>query len=219
MEIDYRRLRFQLAAHQIIAYIMEFVVSKSLLPVEGKFFLFVLMALLSACTSVPQVSAPPPPIVVIEPPIVEQIPVDRESDSVQPLIQTPEYEQRTQVETEAAFDEGPLRSVEAQLLADAANHLRQGSLQLASASVERVLRINPHSATALVELAKLRLAQDAPKEAEQLLLKAISAGSYDHRAKSKIFKREAWMLIVEVREAMGDLPGVQAALAKLEKLK
>ncbi|MEJ2756281.1 MAG: hypothetical protein P8104_10750, partial [Gammaproteobacteria bacterium] len=120
--------------------------------------------------------------------------------------------------SEAADDDAALYSVEVRLLADAKRYVNTGRLQLASASIERALRINPHSSLALYELAKIHMAQSEPRDAEQLLLKAISDARYDARSRDKAFQRQVWQLVLEARRALRDGPGIIEAQARLRGL-
>lgn len=198
------------------------------------------LALLAALTACTTTTLPPvnpdyrPPVyrVPVEP-VVSEPAVDR-----QPEISQPEQDKSSEDAYQAyaddtpfevtepvdplepePFDDSPLYSAEVQLLEDAQRYSASGNLQLASASVERVLRINPHSAPALYELAKLRMAQSAPKEAEQLLLKAIAGSAYDRRSQDQRFQRQLWELVVKARTALRDIPGAQAAQARVDALR
>lgn len=144
--------------------------------------------------------------------IVEELPIEEQA------VETVVIERQAPRDPEP-YDASPLYSAEVQLLEDAKRYADSGNLQLASASVERVLRINPRSAPALFQLAKLRLAQSAPREAEQLLLKAISGTAYDRRSQDQHFKRQLWELVVEARKALKDMPGVEAAQARVDALR
>lgn len=191
-----------------------------------------LAVVLSACTSAPPLPDRPthrPPVyrVPVEPAEPARLPQNDsdELDTSDISVQSPDqggaqgiYERSLPSEPET-FDDSPLYSAEIQLLEDANRYADAGNLQLASASVERVLRINPRSAPALVQLAKLRLAQSAPKEAEQLLLKAISGVAYDRRSQDQHFQRQLWELVVRARRALRDAPGAQAAQARVDALR
>lgn len=141
-----------------------------------------------------------------------------EQGPAEEVIDTLVIERQTPPDPEP-FDDSPLYSAEVQLLEDAQRYADAGNLQLASSSVERVLRINPRSAPALFQLAKLRLAQSAPREAEQLLLKAISGSAYDRRSQDQTFQRQLWALVVEARKALNDQPGAEAAQARVDALR
>lgn len=191
-----------------------------------------LVLALSACTTAPPPSEPayrPPvyrvPVEPVEPePVPEVAPLEDElitedPDELLDVSEPEEVVERPEPREPEPFDDSPLYSAEVQLLEDASRYADAGNLQLASASVERVLRINPRSAPALVQLAKLRLAQSAPKEAEQLLLKAISGSAYDRRSQDQHFQRQLWELVVEAREALRDVPGMRAAQARVDALR
>lgn len=201
--------------------------------ISKRFAAGVIVLTLGACSTAPL----PPPGPTYRPPVY-RVPV--EEPTIEPAAPEVVYPDAAELELEdeslplesesvvierhmpaepEPFDDSPLYSAEVQLLEDAKRYADAGNLQLASASVERVLRINPRSAPALFQLAKLRLAQNAPREAEQLLLKAIAGSGYDRRSQDQRFQLQLWELVVQARKALRDVSGAQDAQARVDALR
>jgi len=80
-----------------------------------------------------------------------------------------------------------------------------GDLAGAQSTLERAVTIEPGNARLWLDLAQLRLAQDEPRQAEQLALRAVEHAR-DNRTLSA-----AWKLVAEARRAMGDEAGAREA--------
>jgi len=81
-----------------------------------------------------------------------------------------------------------------------------GELELAGASLERALRIEPRNALLWQELALVRLDQGLYRQAESL-----SAKSNGFAADNRTLRGENWRIIGQARSGQGDYRGAQAA--------
>jgi predicted Zn-dependent protease len=98
------------------------------------------------------------------------------------------------------------------LLAAAQGQLAGGDLDGAGASLERAQRLAPQSATVYQRLADVRLRQQRPAEAEQLLRKALGfAGSPAQQA-------VIWRALAVAQQKQGNAAGAQDALARASAL-
>ena len=77
----------------------------------------------------------------------------------------------------------------------------------AAAALERGLRIEPRNPRLWQELARVRLKQDQPAQAESLAARSNSWAGDD-----RALRAENWRLIAQSREARGDSAGAKAAL-------
>jgi predicted Zn-dependent protease len=82
----------------------------------------------------------------------------------------------------------------------------EGRLASAAATLERALRIEPRNPRLWQELARLRLAQNDPEQAEQLAARSNSWAGDDRRLRAA-----NWQLIAEARAARGDVAGAREA--------
>ena len=91
-----------------------------------------------------------------------------------------------------------------------------GHLDVAAATLERALRIEPHNPDLWHELAKTRLQQGNATQAVSLAAKSNAwSGS------NKVLRAANWRLIGEARNLLGDYPGAQTAFenaAQVERL-
>ncbi|MFA5700283.1 MAG: tetratricopeptide repeat protein [Desulfuromonas sp.] len=86
-----------------------------------------------------------------------------------------------------------------------------GKLDMAGASLERALRIEPQNPELWQELARVRLQQRQYREAENFAAKAnILAGTDMH------LRAENWRIIGQARTSLGDYQGAQAAFEHAE---
>jgi tetratricopeptide (TPR) repeat protein len=92
----------------------------------------------------------------------------------------------------------------------AANQNTQiGNVEVAAASIDRALKIEPRNPSLYYKLALLRLKQAKPQEAEDLAKKsALLAG------KDKQLKKHSWLLIAHARELRRDYKGAKQARSK-----
>jgi predicted Zn-dependent protease len=95
------------------------------------------------------------------------------------------------------------------LVAQADTDAGAGRLVSAAATVERALRIEPRNPRLWLKLARLRLAQGQPEQAEHLAERALSWSGDD-----AALRAANWRLIAEARTARGDLDGARAAEAR-----
>ena len=84
-----------------------------------------------------------------------------------------------------------------------------GKLDMAGASLERALRIEPRNPQLWQELARVRLQQGQYREAENLAAKANILSGVDMNLKA-----ENWQIIGQARTRLGDHQGAQAAFEK-----
>jgi tetratricopeptide (TPR) repeat protein len=85
----------------------------------------------------------------------------------------------------------------------------QGKFPAAVATLERALRIEPRNASLWHELARARLQEGNPEQAESLAQRSNSwAGN------ARALRAANWRLIAEARNARGDASGAEQALKK-----
>lgn len=94
----------------------------------------------------------------------------------------------------------------ASLLAKAESEKRAGRLDRSAASLERAIRIDPRNPIPWHKLARIRLKQGHPKQAESMATKSNSLVSPDTQLAS-----ENWKIIAEARRQLGDHKGSQEA--------
>jgi tetratricopeptide (TPR) repeat protein len=97
------------------------------------------------------------------------------------------------------------------LLDTARSQSAAGKHDMAGASLERALRIEPQNPELWQELARVRLQQGQYREAENLAKKAniLSGTDKNQRAQN-------WQIIGQARTRLGDHQGAQAAFEKAE---
>lgn len=98
--------------------------------------------------------------------------------------------------------EGPVLA----LLTSARQMQSSGDLNGAASNLERAQRIAPREPQVLFRLAELRLAQDAPAQAEQLARRALT-----YAAGRPALQASLWELIAQARERQGDPAGAAQA--------
>lgn len=87
----------------------------------------------------------------------------------------------------------------------------RGQWDAAAAEIERALRLQPRNPRLWQRLAELRLAQDRPRQAEDLALKSNDLAGDDPE-----LRRYNWRIVALARRMRGDTAGAQAALARAE---
>ncbi len=87
-----------------------------------------------------------------------------------------------------------------------------GHYDKAAAAIERAIRIEPKNARLWHELARVRLAEGDPVQAESLSARALSWASGDPALRSEI-----WRLIAQARQQRGDDKGAREALERAEQ--
>jgi len=95
------------------------------------------------------------------------------------------------------------------LVAQAGNERAAGHLPAAAAALERALRIEPRNPRVWQELARVRLAEGEPAQAEQLAVRAASWAGDDRSVRAA-----SWRLIAEARAARGDQAGADEAFTR-----
>lgn len=98
------------------------------------------------------------------------------------------------------------------LLDTARSQSAAGKLDMAGASLERALRIEPRNPQLWQELARVRLQQGQYREAESLAAKANILSGADMNLRA-----ENWQIIGQARTRLGDHQGAQAAFEKAER--
>lgn len=160
-------------------------------------------ALLTACTqrppaaSVPVVAHPGAPAIATPSPVPES----PEAVPVEPATARPPQPVRK------LADGSQLPAVKG-LVASADSALARGEVELASVNLERAQRLAPQSAVVYQKLAKVRLKQSRPAEAEQMARKALAFASGSAQ------QAELWRLIASARRQRGQQSAAQEAEAK-----
>lgn len=95
------------------------------------------------------------------------------------------------------------------LAAEARADLAAGRYANAASGLERALRIEPRNPRLWLELARLRLAQGDPGQAESIAARALSYAGSERRTRA-----DCWQLIAEARVARGDEAGAAEAEAR-----
>lgn len=104
------------------------------------------------------------------------------------------------------------------MLFELASRQETDNPELAAATIERVLRVNPRSAQAYLRLAQLRVQINQLEVAEQLALKALTYANYESYSNNSWFKLEVWRLLLSIRKAQNNTQGVKEAETQIEKL-
>ncbi|HKQ82412.1 MAG TPA: tetratricopeptide repeat protein [Steroidobacteraceae bacterium] len=99
------------------------------------------------------------------------------------------------------------------LVAQAQNQLAARNYPVASASIERALRIEPENPLLWLELAKVRQAEGNYSQAENLARRALSRSTQAPKAQAA-----AWSVIAESYRARGRNTEARQAQAKSEML-
>lgn len=99
------------------------------------------------------------------------------------------------------------------LLTQADQQSRAQQLDAASATLERALRLDPRNAELWYRLAKLRLDQRRPEQAQSLAYKSISLAGRNNR-----LLQIDWQLIAQTKALLGDTAGSQQAAARAQAL-
>jgi len=97
------------------------------------------------------------------------------------------------------------------LVSVANQNTKSGDLELATASIERAIRIEPRNATLFYKLAVLRLKQAKPGLAEDLAKKSALLAATDDT-----LKKHCWLLIAHAREVQQDVSGAKEAQSKAD---
>ena len=162
--------------------------------VTMKRLIYLLLLLLSACSTAPQRAIPP---------VVDgTAPGEGEHAPLEPLPD------RVEMPPPA-----PAGGAVVALLDRADNYRQAGDIGNEAATIERALRIDPRNARLWHRLAAARLDQGKPQQAEQLALKsnALSAGDTRLQASN-------WKLVARARWSKNDSAGARAAEEKAGEL-
>jgi tetratricopeptide (TPR) repeat protein len=95
------------------------------------------------------------------------------------------------------------------LLDNAAGYVGAGDLDMAAASLERALRIEPRNASIWHDLGQIRLHQRKYEQAESLATKSNSLAGDNSGLKAR-----NWQMIAVSRRSVGDSEGADAAEAQ-----
>ena len=99
------------------------------------------------------------------------------------------------------------------LLEQARAAIDAGDTVVAESHLERALRIEPRNPVLWHYMARLRLAQDHPRQAAGL---AARSNSLDHTGNRRL-QAANWRLIAEARDRLGDREGARRAEAEAER--
>lgn len=174
--------------------------------------LLAMAALVAACATkpapgpAPRPSLPKPATSSLPPPVT---PVPVPAEPVQPPVVMPHLPSPPSVAQppRQLADGSRVPAVQA-LLNAAQQQLAEGNLVGASASLERAQRLAPQSSQVYLRLADVRLRQQRPAEAEQLLRKSL-AFTPDAGQQAQV-----WRQLAAVRQKMGNAVGAQEALQR-----
>ena len=92
------------------------------------------------------------------------------------------------------------------LISEAQRNINLGSLDIAAATVERALRLEPRNAHVMIKLAEIRIKQGKAVMAEQLAEKTLSLSQGKN-----ILKKRCWLLIAKARHLQGNQQGAAQA--------
>lgn len=92
------------------------------------------------------------------------------------------------------------------LISEAERNIALGSLDIAAATVERAMRIEPRNGHILIKLAEIRIKQGKALMAEQLAEKTLSLSQGENT-----LKKRCWLLIAKARHLQGDPQGAAEA--------
>jgi tetratricopeptide (TPR) repeat protein len=148
-------------------------------------------------------------------------PDSQSGEQLQPLTQslesTPGAQEPPEPRTLTPFE--PLETsasmspaVDALVLA-ANQNTSSGNLEVASATIERAIRIEPRNANLYYKLALVRLNQSKPRLAEDLAKKSALLAAGD-----STLKKHSWLLIAHARELQNNFKGAKEARAKANRL-
>jgi len=152
-----------------------------------KYLIYLLLVLLSACSTAPQRSIPP---------VVDGTRSGEGEHA--PLEQLPD---RVEMPPPA-----PGGGAVVALLDRADNYRQAGDISNEAATIERALRIDPGNARLWHRLAAARLDQGQPQQAEQLALKSNALAAGDTRLQAS-----NWRLVAKARWSMDDSAGARVA--------
>jgi predicted Zn-dependent protease len=106
----------------------------------------------------------------------------------------------------------PVNPAVASLMEKARAQNAVGQPDLAGASLERALRIEPRNPVVWQELARVRLSQGQYLQAEHLAAKSSSLAGND-----RTIRAENWRIIGQARSRRGDVEGAQEAFVRAEE--
>lgn len=159
---------------------------------------FLLILLLSACSTAPQRTLPP---------VV---------DATQPATSQPDTPDSVYIPDKVEMPvpaQAPSAGAVVALLDRADGYHQSGDIGNEAATVERALRIDPNNGGLWSRLAAIRLEQGQPRQAEQLALKSNALSRGDTRLQA-----QNWRLVAKARWSMNDSAGARAAEKKAREL-
>ena len=107
----------------------------------------------------------------------------------------------------------PLSPAVNSLMLAANRNTDSGNLDVASATIERAIRIEPRNANLFYQLALIRIKQSKPRLAEDLARKSALLAAND-----MTLKKHSWLLIAHARELQRNFNGAREARTKAERL-
>jgi len=169
-----------------------------------RFLVLFAILVLAGCATTQQTRFPPPdesPGTVITPPPGES--PSSPSTQTQPERQPPPAQMPPRTMEEASSP--AVRS----LLGRADTLARNGNMDLAAATLERALDLEPRNPFVYQRLAAVKLAQGQPDQAEAMARKSNSVGG-----NNPFVRADNWRLIAEARRTAGDSSGASEASAR-----
>jgi hypothetical protein len=139
-----------------------------------------------------------------------------------PLTQSLEQTPRTQEPVQEAAKLTPFEPLEISasmspavdaLVLAANQNSSSGNLEVASATIERAIRIEPRNGNLFYKLALIRLKQSKPRLAEDLAKKSALLAANDNT-----LKKHSWLLIAHARELQNNFKGAKEARAKADQM-
>jgi tetratricopeptide (TPR) repeat protein len=152
----------------------------------------------------------------------ETVEPDEQAGEQQPLTQSlettqkaqePNPEPRTLTPFEPLETSAPMSPAVDALVLAANQNTTSGNLEVASATIERAIRIEPRNANLYYKLALVRLNQSKPRLAEDLAKKSALLAAGD-----STLKKHSWLLIAHARELQNNFKGAKEARAKANRL-
>lgn len=167
--------------------------------------ILVAMLLLAGCVAVPPSDGPPPPRGPSTQPPPESPPRTEEPEEPpeQPPVRPPPQEMPPRNASEASSP------AVMSLLGRSETLARNGRMDMAAATLERALDLEPRNAFVYQRLASVRLAQGQASQAETMARKSNSVAG-----NNPFVRAGNWQLIAEARRNAGDNGGAEKASAK-----
>ena len=174
------------------------------------------LALICGACALPEPYRPPAPPPAPSPGATPNVPSAPQPTTTQPGTPTPPAVQTIPVPEPGApvVREPVLNPASTSLVAQAQKQMSARNYPLASASIERALRIEPENPLLWIELAKVRQAEGNYPQAEALARRALSRSTQAPKTQAA-----AWGIIADSYRARGRNAEAKQAQAKSEMLR